>query len=337
MGEPAMTTMTTTSDEHIWGSSSAMQRVRERILRVAGSDATVLVVGESGSGKDLVARQLHESSARSAGPFLALDCGAQPAARAEAGLFGTERGPAGDGPRPQPGALERAHRGTLFLDHITALSAELQTRLLRVLETGRLQRVGGRSETTVDVRIVAATHHRPTEALRRGLLREDLYYRLAVYPILIPPLRERGDDALEIAQRLLDGLNAANGGQRRFSAQALQLLREYAWPGNVRELRSVVERGFLLSDDDVQLLAEQRSAAAQDLPGLAVAATPPAAGEVRLPVGTTLEQAERALIEATLSHMRGNKSSAAQTLGCSLKTLYNKLNSYAQLSNAARA
>jgi DNA-binding NtrC family response regulator len=328
MGDAARETATDSAEAMMHGSSAAMREVRARIRRVATSDVAVLLTGESGSGKELAARMVHECSARAGGPIITVDCGTFAAPGIETELFGHEGDGPGDAAGTHPSAFERAGGGTLFLDDITGLPAELQTRLLRVLETGRLCRAGGKSEVRVDVRIVAATQATPAEAVRSGRLRAELHSRLAVFPIMLPPLRERGDDALEIAQHMIDGLNAVSGRERQLSAQARAFLRSHVWPGNVRELRACVERGYLLSDREVHLAAalDAGDAAAQSR-----------AAEIRLQVGTTLEQAERALIEATLWHLRGNKSGAAQTLGCSLKTLYNKLNSYAQLSNAAGA
>jgi transcriptional regulator with PAS, ATPase and Fis domain len=314
----------------IWGSSAAMARVHEGIARIAPTDATALLVGESGSGKELVARAIHEGSDRSAGAFVAVNCGAIPATLIEAELFGHERGSFTGASRLHAGVFERAQRGTLFLDEITEMPPDLQTRLLRVLETHRFYRVGGSIEISSDARIIAASNRNPMDSVRDGKLREDLFYRLAVFPISIPPLRERDDDATEIALKRLAQLNAGAVVKKRLSSQALEFLRDYRWPGNVRELRNVVERGFLLAETDIEL--------APPLQGLAASSAPaPGVPEVAVAVGTTLEDAERAIIEATLQHLHGNKPRTAQTLGCSLKTLYNKLNSYAQLARVADA
>jgi two-component system response regulator HydG len=323
-------TDTSPATTQMWGSSAAMAQVRDGIARVAPTEATVLLVGESGSGKELVARAIHEGSDRSGGAFVAVNCGAIPATLIEAELFGHERGSFTGASRLHAGVFERAQRGTLFLDEITEMPPELQTRLLRVLETRRFYRVGGSVEFTSDARIIAASNRNPMESVRDGKLREDLFYRLAVFPISLPPLRERAEDATEIALALLAQLNAGVFAKKRLSSQALEFLRDYRWPGNVRELRNVVERGFLLAETDIEL--------SPPLQGLG-----PASGnssgvpEVAVAVGTTLEDAERAIIEATLHHLQGNKPRTAQTLGCSLKTLYNKLNSYAQLARVAGA
>lgn len=325
MGDAARGTAVESAESAMRGNSAALHEVRARIRRVAASSAPVLLTGESGTGKALAARMVHECSARARAPFIAVDC-ALPAPAVELELFGHESPGQGTPLAIRAGAFERAHGGTLLLEEIDKLPLEQQTRLLSVLETGRVCRTGGSNEIHVDVRIVTTAHRDPAEAVRAGRMRPELHCRLDVFPIRLPPLRERGDDALEIARHVVGGLNAACGRERRLSTQARVFLHNHAWPGNVRELRSCVERGYLLGDGEIHLELERAATTPQQ-----------SASEIRLQVGTTLEQAERALIEATLSHLRGNKSGAAQTLGCSLKTLYNKLNSYAQLSNAAGA
>ncbi len=305
------------------GQSPAMDRVRALVARVAPTEASVLLVGESGSGKELVAKSIHEQSLRKQGPFLAVNCGALPPTLIEAELFGYEKGSFTGAVRMHHGLFERADGGTLFLDEITEMPAEMQTRLLRLVETRQLFRVGGTTEVSTDVRIIAATNRCPAGAVRDGALREDLLYRLAVFPIELPPLRQRGDDITLLAEYFLAQLNATYGMAKRLSASALAGLHRHAWPGNVRELRNVIERAFILADEELEFDP-------LDI------AQPPAAVRVGeehgeglvVPIGTTLAGVERALIEATLNYCRGNKRQAAVTLGCSQKTLYNKLNLY---------
>jgi DNA-binding NtrC family response regulator len=306
----------------IIGASPPMRRVYDMIERVSPTDVTVLIIGESGSGKELVAQSIHERSARSAGPFVAINCGAIPSTLIEAELFGYEKGSFTGASRAHAGVFERAKGGTLFLDEITEMPIEMQTRLLRVLETQRFCRVGGTQDVVTDIRVVAATNRDPFRAVKDGKLREDVLYRLAVFPIQVPALRERGTDVLRLAESFLAERNLAAGTQKRLSPQALLHLQQHPWPGNVRELKNAVERAFILADDELDLIPLGSSG------GVGMGAT--AAAAIHVPVGARLDQAERSLIEATLQHYHGNKRRAAQVLGCSLKTLYNKLKGYAR-------
>jgi DNA-binding NtrC family response regulator len=306
----------------IIGASAPMRRVYDMIERVAPTDVTVLIIGESGSGKELVAQSIHERSVRANGPFVAINCGAIPATLIEAELFGYEKGSFTGASRAHAGVFERARGGTLFLDEITEMPIEMQTRLLRVLETQRFCRVGGTQDVVTDIRVVAATNRDPFRAVTDGKLREDVLYRLAVFPIQVPPLRERGEDVPRLAEFFLAERNLAAGTQKRLSPQALLHLQQHPWPGNVRELKNAVERAFILADDELDLVPLGSSA------GVGLGATSAAA--IHVPVGARLDQAERSLIEATLQHYHGNKRRAAQVLGCSLKTLYNKLKGYAR-------
>lgn len=309
----------------IIGGSAPMQRVFDMIERVAPTDVTVLVIGESGSGKELVAQSIHERSNRARGPFVAINCGAIPATLIEAELFGYEKGSFTGASRAHAGVFERAKGGSLFLDEITEMPIEMQTRLLRVLETQRFTRVGGTQDVVTDLRVIAATNRDPFRAVKEGKLREDVLYRLAVFPIHVPALRDRAEDVLRLAEHFLAERNRAAGTSKRLSAQARAHLQHHPWPGNVRELKNAVERAFILADDDLDLVPLGTSAAPS--PG-AFDATGAAA--IHVPVGARLDQAERSLIEATLLHYQGNKRRAAQVLGCSLKTLYNKLKGYAR-------
>ena len=298
------------------GGSPVMQDVYRRIDKVAPTDATVFVTGESGGGKELVARTIHDRSPRARGPFVAINCGAIPSSLIEAELFGHEKGAFTGASRSHRGCFERAEDGTLLLDEITEMTPDMQVRLLRVLETGRFMRVGGDGEIRANARIVAATNRDPYEAVREGRLREDLLYRLAVFPIALPPLRDRDGDAELLAERFLQQLNTESGTNKRFSRAALSTIRTHHWPGNVRELKNAVHRAFIMADETVEL----------DLAGLAC---PAVEGDcLRLPVGTTLAEMERQAIFATLDHCSGNKRRAAEILGVSLKTLYNRLSEY---------
>jgi DNA-binding NtrC family response regulator len=300
----------------LYGSSTVMQDVYRMIEKVAPTEATVFITGESGCGKELVARTIHERSPRARGAFVAINCGAIPQNLIEAELFGHERGAFTGANRQHRGCFERAEGGTLFLDEITEMPLEMQVRLLRVLETGRFVRVGGDGEIRTNVRVLAATNRDALDAVRDGRLREDLMYRLAVFPIALPPLRERDGDTELLAEHFLQNLNVEGGMSKRFSRAALTTIRAYHWPGNVRELKNAVHRAFIMAEEFVEL----------DLSGLAC---PAVEGEcLRMPVGTSLAEMERQAIFATLDHCRGNKRRAAEMLGVSLKTLYNRLTAY---------
>ncbi len=299
------------------GRAPAMQAVYDLVGRVARSDASVLISGETGTGKDLVALTIHSLSQRSKAPFLAVNCGAISANLIESELFGHERGSFTGADRSHKGYFERAHRGTVFLDEITEMPLELQVRLLRVLESATVSRVGGNEPIRIDVRILAATSLQVEDAVAARKLREDLFYRLNVFPIALPPLRERGGDIELLAEQCLSDLNAAAGTTKRFTQACLERLRRHAWPGNVRELKNVIQRAFILADEDVGV---------DSLP-LGVSEAAPASSLV-MRVGTPIAEAERRLILATLDQCDGDKKKAAGVLKISLKTLYNRLNEY---------
>jgi len=301
---------------HLFGYSAAMQEVYRRIGKVAPTSATVLITGESGSGKELVARTIHDRSAFARAPFVAVNCGAIPANLIEAELFGYEKGSFTGATRQHRGCFERAESGTVFLDEITEMAPEMQVRLLRVLETGRYTRVGGEMELSARARVLAATNRDPRRAVEDGQLREDLLYRLAVFPIALPPLCEREGDAELLAEHFLQHLNAAEGTDKRYSRQAIMTIRAHRWPGNVRELRNAVQRAFIMADDEIDM----------DFAGLACAE--PVGACLKLPIGIPLAELERQMIYATLDHCDGNKRRCAQVLGISLKTLYNRLTEY---------
>jgi DNA-binding NtrC family response regulator len=308
------------------GVSAAMQEVFRLIERVGPTEASVLLTGESGSGKELAAQSIHDRSLRRGGPFLAINCGAIPAGLIEAELFGYEKGSFTGAIRAHAGVFERADGGTLLLDEITEMPMEMQTRLLRVLETRKFYRVGASAELATDVRVIAASNRCPLQAVQSGQLREDLLYRLAVFPIELPPLRSRGNDVDLLAEHFLDELNAQAGTRKHLSAHSRLTLKQHSWPGNVRELRNCIERAFILGDQTLDLapLIQSNSAGAR--------AAEPVADRERLEirVGSRIHDMERSLIEATLDYFQGNKRRAADALGCSLKTLYNKLNGYSQ-------
>ena len=303
------------------GRSKPILEVYDLVARVAPTDATVLISGESGTGKELVAETLHQCSARKGGLLLPVNCGAVSPNLIESELFGHERGSFTGADRQRKGYFERATGGTLFLDEVTEMPIEMQVKLLRALETGTVVRVGGTEPIRVNVRVVAATNRDPAEAVKAGKLREDLYYRLNVFPIALPPLRNRPGDIDLLAEHFLAQLNREAGTSKAWSRSALERLRNNAWTGNVRELRNVVQRAYILGDEEIS---------AEVLP-LSDEAPPPAPenGQVlQIRVGTSIERVEQRLILATLELTGGDKKKAAEMLCISLKTLYNRLNVY---------
>ncbi|HTR58968.1 MAG TPA: sigma-54 dependent transcriptional regulator [Casimicrobiaceae bacterium] len=311
----------------LYGACDSMRGLFDTIERVASVNATVVVLGESGSGKELVANAIHQLSERRGRPFVAVNCGALPETLIESELFGHERGSFTGAARTHRGCFERASGGTLFLDEITEMPIDMQVRLLRALETGRFSRIGGDQEIAVDVRVIAASNRDLRSAVTSGKLREDLMYRLCVIPITVPPLRDRGGDTLLLAEMFLEQLNEENGTAKVFPPEARERLAAHPWPGNVRELKNVVHRAYVLSDDEVSVELEGEFAAAPER-SITRSFEAPSSNEVVIRVGTSLDQAERALIMATLRAVDGSKSKAAQVLGISLKTLYNRLHAY---------
>ncbi len=305
------------------GRSKPMQEVYDLVARVAPTQATVFVTGESGTGKELVAETIHRLSRRKQRPFLAVNCGAMSPTLIESELFGHEKGSFTGADRRRKGYFEQADGGTLLLDEITEMPIELQVKLLRVLETGAVLRVGATDPTPMEVRIIAASNRKPEQAVQEGKLREDLFYRLNVFPIGLPPLRERGDDVELLAEYYLEDLNRQEGTSKRWTREGLARLRALPWTGNVRELRNAVHRAFILADQDIGL---------EGLPELDPAGTaledPGEEAMLRVRVGSSIEDMERRLILATLDHLEGDKKRAAEVLGISLKTLYNRLNVY---------
>ncbi|WP_186022626.1 sigma-54-dependent transcriptional regulator [Burkholderia gladioli] len=301
------------------GRSRAMLSVYDAIARVAGTPASVLLTGKSGTGKELAAQTVHDLSPRHAQPFVAINCGALPANLIESEMFGHERGSFTGAERDHRGFFERAHGGTLFLDEITEMPIELQVRLLRVLETRQVLRLGGTREVEVDVRIVAATNRDPLASIEQGKLRADLYHRINVFPIALPPLREREDDVVLLAEAFLETLNQQSGRALRFSEAARQEMSQRGWRGNVRELRNLVQRAAIFCEgeriDTLPLPIMDELSEAARIPG----------DSVSVPLDVPLDEMDRRLVTATLAHCAGVKAHAAEMLGISLKTLYSRL------------
>ncbi len=300
------------------GAAPVMQKLYNHVARVAPTEATVLLLGESGTGKELAARTIHDLSLRQKHPFVAVNCGAISPQLIESEIFGHEKGSFTGADRQHKGYFERANGGTLFLDEITEMPIELQVKLLRVLETGAFMRIGSNQEIETDVRVIAASNRDPEDAIADGKLRLDLYHRLNVFPLLMPPLRERGDDVELLAQHFLDELNVEHGAGKILMPDGLVRLKGYHWPGNVRELRNYMQRAFILSDGEI------------DAEVLTPAVSPQASvgHTLAIPVGTSLAEVDRKLIFATLELCGGVKKRAADILGISLKTLYNRLEEY---------
>ena len=314
--------------EDLVGPSAAMQQVFSLIRQVAGSKAAVLVTGESGTGKELVARAVHNLSPRKQGPFVAVNCAALPETLMESELFGHEKGSFTGALQRRLGCFELAHGGTLLLDEIGDMPVGTQAKLLRVLEDSRVRRLGGSSELAVDVRVIASTNMNLEEALQQKQMREDLYYRLNVFHIQLPPLRERPDDVLPTAEALIRNLNKKHECRVvDLDGEVADRFRRYSWPGNVRELRNVLERAVILAGEG----AIRPSHLVGGLDGAnetAAAEQPSDPNVVSVRVGTTVREGEKALIFKTLEHTSNNKTRAARILDISLKTLHNKLKDY---------
>jgi DNA-binding NtrC family response regulator len=303
----------------IIGNSPSIRAIYRAIEQAAPTSASVLIWGESGTGKELAAQTIHELSPRATFPFVAINCAAIPETLLESEIFGHEKGAFTGAHDRRTGVFELAHRGTLFLDEIAEMQPATQVKLLRVLQERSFRRLGGRQEQTVDVRVIAATNQNPTEAVRNGKLREDLYYRLNVFAIEIPPLRDRREDVPLLIQRFLNEFNATNEKSvRGVDQEAMQILEQYPWPGNIRELRNVIERATILTETEF--------IGTRNLPPLLVTRGEETLPNITLTPGTTVDEAERRLILLTLDHMHNNKTRAAEVLGISLKTLHNKLN-----------
>lgn len=303
------------------GRSRAIREVYDLIRRVSATDAAVIITGESGTGKELAARTIHDLSARAKGPFIAINAAAIPESLIESEIFGHERGAFTGASGTRMGCFELANRGTLFLDEIAEMPATLQPKLLRVIEDRRVRRLGGSHEISVDVRVIAATNQPPQAAVDNGRFREDLFFRLNVFTVAMPPLRERKGDVQLLAHHFIRELNAKHSTRiEGIREDAMESLKAYPWPGNVRELRNVIERALILAKGNWI----ERS----HLPPYVVNPRESAAGRIVLSVGVSFADAEKELILRTLKSVGNNKAEAARQLGLDVKTIRNKLKSY---------
>lgn len=299
------------------GKSRAIREALSLIAKVAPSTTSVMVFGESGTGKEVAAAMIHAQSARRGARYVAVNCAAIPESLMEAELFGHERGAFTGADRRYEGCFERANGGTLLLDEITEMKVDLQAKLLRVLEDRRMRRLGGGAEIPLDVRVVATTNRSPLRAIRDGRLRDDLYYRLSVCSIELPPLRQRPEDIAPLVDHFISMLGGRYGEVRGADANFLQVLKAYSWPGNVRQLRNVIERAIVVSSGPFLTMADLP-------PELRPARTGPPVLEVSIG-DCSLQDVEREMICRTIEFAGGNKTKAAEMLGISLRTLYNRL------------
>ncbi len=318
-GEVAATVDSETRLGDMYGASAAMRKVFRLLRRVAPTNAAVLLIGESGTGKELAASAVHSQSGVKDGEYVAVNCGAIPGELMESELFGHRKGSFTGADRDHAGFFERAQGGTLFLDEITEMSAELQVKLLRVLETGSYRRVGDTKVKQSNARIIAATNRDPQEALEAGELREDIYYRLAQFPVRIPALRNRGQDVLLLAERFLADFNQKSGENKSFTESALDSILVRDWPGNARELRNAVQQAHIMAGALIK---------PEHIPESLSPSVAETGDYLKVGVGSSLEDAERELIFATLERFEGNRQKTAETLGVSVKTVYNKLKQY---------
>lgn len=301
------------------GSSAVMQNLYRTLRKVSRIDASVLIAGESGTGKELVAKTIHHASDRSEEPFVAINCGALSPELVESELFGHKKGAFTGAARDHEGVFSQAEGGTLFLDEVTEMPLDQQVKLLRVLETGYFRALGASAEKKSNVRIVAATNRVLEQAISEGIFREDLYYRLAQFPVNVPPLRDRGGDSVGLAEHFLLYLNNTSSSAKGISAAAFDKISQYSWPGNVRELKYAIERAFVLATEVIEPDNIQFDNIDSDI-----------VDSDSLPSGVPLDAIEQAVIEKTLDLNDGNKSKSADQLGISVKTLYNKLERYQQ-------
>lgn len=303
------------------GTSKPMRELYELIKKLAATDASVLITGESGTGKELVARTLHDLSGRSEGPFIALNMAAIPSELMESEIFGHEKGAFTGAADVREGCFELAHGGTLLMDEIAEMPAALQPKLLRVLEDGIVRRLGGKREFNFDARVLASTNRDPQLSVKEGRLREDLYYRLNVFTVDLPPLRERKGDIPLLAQHFVGEFNRKHGALvEGLREETSHILESYSWPGNVRELRNIMERAVVL--------ARKNWIEPSHLPPYLYRAEPEAADKIVLSVGISAADAEKALILRTLEKAENNKAKAARWLGVDVKTIRNKLKAY---------
>lgn len=301
-----------------------MQAVDALVTRVAANDTSVLILGETGTGKEVTAKLLHARSKRAQEPFVAANLAALPENLLEAELFGHEKGAFTGAAQSKPGRLELAHKGTLFLDEIGEVPLSTQVKLLRFLQEQTVERVGGSTTRKLDVRVVAATHRDLAAAVASGAFREDFYYRLAVIPILLPPLRDRGTDVASLATHFFKRFAKKHGRtDLSLGAEALERLSSYTWPGNVRELEHTIERLVLLADANPVQSACVERALSLSLAPRPEASPDPASADIRL--ADRRREADRAAVEDALLRAKGNRTAAARLLGVSRRTLYNKL------------
>jgi len=300
------------------GQSPAFRAFMDTLRQAAPSSATVLLIGESGTGKELAARAIHELSPRAKGPFIAVNVPGLVETILEAELFGVEKGAFTGAVARREGRFERAHGGTLFLDEIGEISPSAQVKLLRVLQEGEIERLGGTQTISVDVRLVAATNKDLKREVAEGRFREDLFYRLNVVEVRLPSLASRREDIPLLADHFLRRYTAKNGKSiRAFSREALQIIENYAWPGNIRELENVVERAVVLCRSEI--------IEAADLPDRVRQGPLGSASQLVIPIGTPMDEVERRVIHETLRHTKGDKTLAAQLLGIAARTIYRKL------------
>ena len=301
------------------GASPPMQRLYDQLSRVAPTNATVFITGESGTGQEMGAQTIHDVSRRRLRPFLAVNCGAISPQIIESELFGHEKGSFTGAARQHRGYFERAHGGTLFLDEITEMPMDLQVKLLRVLETQTVSRVGSDRLIEIDVRVLAASNRNPHDAVAAGKLRKDLLYRLQVFPLYVPPLREHSDDIELLAAHFLADLNKQGNADKAFTPAAIDRLKRYHWPGNVRELSNAVHRAYIMTDGDwiTQVGVAPEPSLSADFSGRSF----------QIGVGDRIDAVEKRLILATVQHTH-TKEAAAEILGISVKTLYNRLRAY---------
>jgi DNA-binding NtrC family response regulator len=313
--------------DELTGDSPSMKEVFSLIQQVAPTTASVFINGESGTGKELVARAIHRLSPRNGGPFVAVNCAALPDTLVESELFGHEKGAFTGAVERRAGCFEQAHNGTLFLDEIGEMPIGTQAKLLRVIEESKVRRLGGKSEMPFSVRVLAATNRPPEEAIRNNRLREDLYYRLNVFNIALPPLRDRKGDIPSIAAALIRDLNKKHSCRvTHLNPDVLQRLSLSSWPGNVRELRNVIERAVIMAGEgEIQL--GHLPGASNPAPRTVVTATG-SDNVFQMPVGARMEEVEEAYLRLTLKYTNDNKTRAAEILGLSLRTLHNRINSY---------
>ncbi len=301
----------------LWGTSKPMQEVYDQIAKVAPSIASVMIIGESGTGKEAVAQTIHDLSTRRKNPFLPINCSAISPQLIESELFGHERGSFTGATKDRKGYFEQASGGTLFLDEVTEMPIEMQAKLLRVLETGAFLPVGGNTLVQTDVRIISATNRDPMEAVEEGKLREDLLYRLQVFPLCLPPLRDRKGDVDILASFFLEDLCRSEKKKKTLTPDAYEKMNSYHWPGNVRELKNALHRAYIMADDEIT------AECILDACPLPVGAKSKRGREIT--AGMTISEMENRLIDVTLEYCSGNKEAAAEMLGISVKTLYNKL------------